>query len=102
MLVRINPNDRLENRSDRLKSQRDKSDLGETEFERFFEQRVERRDQRLDGVVQEMTETQGEQYRHRGLESVGVRQGRPGRGWRGDELCFWHKKSPASFREQGG
>src|SRR5712692_8886722 len=102
MLVRIDPNDRLENRADHLKGQGDESDLGETEFQRVFQQRVDRRDQPLDGIVQKMAETQREQNGHRWLESVGGGHCRSGLGWRSDELCFWRKKSPASFREQGG
>src|SRR5580765_5508511 len=103
MLVGVKPHHRLEDRADHLKGQRDESDLSETELEGFLQQRVDRRDQGLNGIVQKMTETQREKDRQRDIGRIGRSgQGRDSLGWWSDEMCFWHKKSPASFREQGG
>src|SRR4030095_2411886 len=48
---------RLQNRSRHLKGERDEADLHEAEMEARFEERINCRDERLDGVVEEVGKT---------------------------------------------
>ena len=65
--VRIEADKRLKHRRGELKGQGNQADLGETQLEGFLQERVDRREQRLDHVVEEMAEAQRPQYRKRGL-----------------------------------
>ena len=61
MLVRVNADERLQDRSADLIRQRDHTDLHETQVEFAFQQRIDRDDQRLHHVVEKMRETDGAQ-----------------------------------------
>ena len=54
--VRIKPHHRLEQRGGDIEGERDDADLGEIEREGILQHRVDRRQQRLDHVVEEMGE----------------------------------------------
>ena len=59
--VGINPDDRLQNGSAQLISQRDHADLHEAQMEFALQQRVDRDDQRLHHVVEKMRKADGAQ-----------------------------------------
>ena len=62
MLVRVDADDRLKHRGADLISEGYHADLHETQLKLAFEQRVDRDDQRLHHVVQEMREADRAQY----------------------------------------
>src|SRR6185503_12102603 len=101
MFVRIETNDRLEDRSHHLKGERDEPDLGEAQSERFLQQRVDGGNQRLNGIVQQMTETQGEQNADVGGGRLNGRRCCGKLIWGSERLGFGHKKCPAYFRDEG-
>src|SRR5258708_17174244 len=65
--VGVETDKRLEERRRRLAGERDQADLAEVEMERAFQQRIDRRDQRLHHVVEEMAEADGGQNREGGV-----------------------------------
>jgi hypothetical protein len=60
-VIGIESDDGLEQRSSQLDSKSDKTNLAEIKMERVFEQRINRRHQRLQRVIQEMAKTDGKQ-----------------------------------------
>jgi len=87
MLIRVEPDDRLKNRAHHLKRQRDEADLREGQPVRCLQHRIDGRDERLDGVVQQMGKAEREQHRHRGGRG-GVHVGLRGGGRHGLGLGF--------------
>ena len=73
LAVGVEADCRLEDRAGHLEGEGNQADLGEIERERFFEQRIDRRDQRLDRVVEKVGATQRDQDRQRGLLRWGRR-----------------------------
>ena len=72
--IRVPADERLQDRSGHLKGERDQADLDEAEVKARLEERINRRDKRLDGVVEQMRKTDREENReHR-------RTGRPATG----------------------
>ena len=63
MAVGVVPHHRLQDGGRHLEGQRDQADLHETELERALQQRIDRRQQRLDHVVEQMGEADGGQHR---------------------------------------
>ena len=61
MFVGVHPDQGLQQRRRDLIHQGDQSDLGKAEIEIPFEERVNREDQRLDHIVQEVRERDGAQ-----------------------------------------
>jgi hypothetical protein len=47
-----------------LAGQRDQADLGEIEMEGLFDHRINRGDERLDGVIEQMGKADGQENRH--------------------------------------
>ena len=73
--VGIQADDRLQQRCRDLVGQRDQADLAETQVMTAFEHRIQREDQRLHHVVQQMGKTDGEQNREYGaFRSAGCGQ----------------------------
>jgi len=66
MAVGIPSDHRLQQRRGGLVGQRDQPDLAKAEVERALEQRIDRQHQRLNRVIQEMTEADGDQHAIRG------------------------------------
>ena len=62
MAVGVEPDQGLEQGSGDLVGQRDQTDLREGEMERALEQRIDRKDQRLDHVVQKMRKADGAEH----------------------------------------
>lgn len=97
--ISVKPNDGLEDGANHLKGKGDESYLCKAQVERILEKRINRRHQGLDGVIEQMTEAEGEQDAQRGIIT------------RRSEFNFsiyrlgfgFHEKtkSPATFREQG-
>ena len=55
--IRIESNARLQNGRSHLEAERDQTDLDEAEMEARFEQWIDRRDERLDRVVEQVRKT---------------------------------------------
>ncbi len=62
--IGVEPHKRLEKRGGELVHERDQSDVPEVELERVFQNRINRRDERLHGVVEQMRETERGQDGH--------------------------------------
>ena len=73
MLVGVKTHERLQERGRRLVGQGDKPDLSEREIESTLEQRIDRKDQRLHHVVQEVGKAQGTQHPEAGALCAGER-----------------------------
>jgi hypothetical protein len=58
MPVREKTNERLQDRSDELVCESDKADVPKIEGQGVFQQRINRRDKRLEGVVNQVGKTQ--------------------------------------------
>jgi hypothetical protein len=54
LAVGVEAHDRLQQRCGQLKGEGDQADLAEVEIERAFQNRIDRREQRLDDVVEEV------------------------------------------------
>ena len=65
--VRIEADQRLKQRSGGLKGESDEADLAEIQPKGGFQDRIERRHERLHHIVEEMAETDGEEDREDGL-----------------------------------
>ncbi len=61
VMIGVIAHDGLKDRPDHLKRERDQANLREREVERNFQQRVNRRNKRLHGIVKQMAGTQGNQ-----------------------------------------
>ena len=61
MLIGIKTDHRLKNGADHLEGERNQANLREAEAERVLEQRINRRKQRLDGIIQQMAKAQRKQ-----------------------------------------
>ena len=61
MAIGVNPDDGLQQRSRQLKGQRNVADLAVRQVERGLQNGIDRGDQRLDQIVQEMRETECQQ-----------------------------------------
>ena len=64
-MVRVKADERLQQRSRDLEREGDQADLAEVQREGGFQDRIERRDERLHHVVEEMAEADGEKDRRR-------------------------------------
>ncbi len=85
--VGVEPHKRLEERGGELIHERDQSDVPEIQLERVFQNRINRRDERLHGVVEQMRETErGQNGQDRSI------RGRAGR------LRFRHRRRIARGR----
>ena len=62
-MVCVEPNNRLQDRGSQLEGQRDQAHLAEGQLEALLQQRVDRRYDRLDGVIKQMRETHRQQHR---------------------------------------
>src|SRR5437763_13578473 len=89
MSVRIESNHRLKYRANHLKGQSDQANLRKAQAERFLEEWIDGRKQRLHGVVEQMAKTQREQDAQRG-----ILQGRGGLGCgrRSSFFCAVHEE----------
>src|SRR6266403_5974616 len=59
--VAVQPNQRLQQRSSKSSSERNQTDLSEIQMKRIAQQRINRRQQRLHRVIQQMTKTNSQQ-----------------------------------------
>ena len=72
VLIGVNADERLQHRRADLVGQRYQADLGEIQIEFALQQRVDRNDQRLDQVVEEMRKTdRAQKLEARGLDDGG-------------------------------
>ena len=62
-VVCVEPDNRLEDRGSQLKGERNQAHLAEGQLKALLQQRVDRRYDRLDGVVKQMRETHRQQHR---------------------------------------
>ena len=67
MAVGVEADQWLEDRTGHLKGEGDQAHLGEIESERLFDQRIDRGNQRLDCIVEQVRAAQGDQDRQDGL-----------------------------------
>jgi len=65
--VGVEPHDRLKQRSGQLQREGDPPNLSVIQMEAGFQQRINRRNQRLHRVIQQMTEADGEKNRKNGF-----------------------------------
>ena len=81
MAVSVEPDRRLKQRAGDLEGEGDHSDFGEVEREVIFEDRIDGGNERLDGVVHEVRQTEREQHGHidawLGRRLCGARRRRP-------------------------
>ena len=74
MTVTVESNERLEQRRGKRGCKGDQTDLAKVQAKGVSEQRIKSREKGLQGVVEEMTDTDGEQDFERGaLDSTGER-----------------------------
>lgn len=88
---------RLENRANHLKGKRDQSYLGEAQVEGILQQRINGRDYRLDGIVQQMAEAEcKEDAKRRFTRGSGF-----GLGTYGLSFSLHENKKPCHLSEAG-
>src|SRR5579862_7999183 len=63
--IRVKPDDGLQDGADHLKGKSDESYLRKAQVERILEERIDRRQERLDGIIEQMAKAQREQDAHR-------------------------------------
>ena len=80
--VGVDADERLQQRGGELEGERDQADLGEARGRNLLEQRIDRRQQRLHHVVEQVAEAQHQQDRHRGTRGGFDRRAGSYHAWR--------------------